>query len=109
MLNLAEACTLLAVILLVIRFGHPKRRGRGYSGARPPILNGFPGCLRLGITVRKDFTAILIARGTLPVRVVGREENVQEPCIRDFLRVEFDENGFGMAGSARADLLVGRM
>jgi hypothetical protein len=69
--------------------------------------------LALRIRMIKDHRAVLAADiGTLPIqgcRVMDREEDLKECLEVDPGVVEADLDHLGMAGRARADLLVGRL
>ena len=107
----------IPVFLMVILRRVPFAALDGGDGLLPlvfvvPTRNGGPGFFFLPFE-REDRTAILGADiVALPVqlgRIMRTQKDVVKLGQRDLLVVECDPHAFGMAGIARADLLVGRV
>src|SRR3984957_11912219 len=108
---------LLMIVLGEIELaGRPDLRGDGAETfCLQRLLVGDPRCVSgfaLGIAGGVDRGTILgsdvVALAHPLGRVVALPENLQQPVVGDFLRIEHHKHRFGMSGAARTDLLVSR-
>src|SRR2546421_1076178 len=105
---------ILVIILGLVECG--QGRDFGDDGRREPPLRGlfrFFGRLFLGgIVIKNDGTILRADVRALAVRgrgIMRFPENLQEFFVGDFPGIEFDLDDLGVAGGARADLLVSRI
>src|SRR5581483_715114 len=122
-LEAAVAAGDLVEVLLVVLLGvveGPRGRDLGRHRPEPPLAQGRvvgrAGPLRLlalRVAGREDRRAVLGADVVALAHALGRivllEEGPQEVYITQAPRVEGDEHRLGVAGPARAHLLVGRV
>src|SRR5689334_180844 len=119
----AIARRVLGEILLMIVLGEIERtRGCDLRGdraeplCRQRLLIGrlrFLSGLLLRVAERVDRRAILRADVVALAHALGRvvvfPEHLQQLFVSDLLRIEHDQHHFGVAGTARADLFIGRV